>query len=69
MIKKIYKYSLIIILSFIFCVGFSPQALSQIPFMPSFNTNTGLPETPAWDLNRARACGRSLCSDVFFLWQ
>ncbi|WP_324282029.1 mechanosensitive ion channel family protein [Cyanobacterium aponinum UTEX 3221] len=67
MIKKIYKYSLVIILSFIFCVGFSPQALSQIPFVPSFNTtNTMLPETPAWDLNRARACGRSLCSDVFF---
>lgn len=67
MIKKIYRYSLIILLTFLFCIGFSPQISAQLPFLPNFNsTETVLPETPAWDLNKARACGRALCSDVFF---
>jgi len=67
MLNKIYKYSLIFVLTFIFCVGFSPQILAQLPFFPRVNSvETVLPETPAWDLNKARACGRALCSDVFF---
>lgn len=67
MLKKIYRYGLITLLSFLLCVGFSPQGLAQIPFLPNLNTveNT-LPETPAWDLNKARTCGRAFCSDVYF---
>ena len=67
MIKKIYRYSLIILLTLIFCVSFSSQTYAQLPFFPTINSvETVLPETPAWDLNKARACGRALCSDVFF---
>ncbi|MGI0480190.1 mechanosensitive ion channel family protein [Geminocystis sp. CENA526] len=67
MIRKITQYCLIFLMSFLFCVGFSPQVLATIPFLPNLESPTSqLPETPSWDLNRARNCGRFLCSDVFF---
>lgn len=67
MSNKIFLYFLICFLTFLFCLGFSPPSWAFLPFLPNLNNvETVLPETPAWDLNKARACGRALCSDVFF---
>ncbi|WP_017292594.1 mechanosensitive ion channel family protein [Geminocystis herdmanii] len=67
MIRKISQYCLIFLVSLLFCVGFSPQVLAVLPFLPNLESpTTQLPETPTWDLNRARNCGRFVCSDVFF---
>jgi len=64
--KLITKYLSIFVLSLIFIVNFTPQALAQFPF---FNLPTSsvvdFPETPEWDLNKARPCGKYWCSDVY----
>jgi small conductance mechanosensitive channel len=66
-INKIIKYSLIFLLSCIFSIGFSPKVTASIPFLPASSGPTAqLPETPFWDVNKARNCGRFLCSNVFF---
>ncbi|MBL1208896.1 MAG: mechanosensitive ion channel family protein [Geminocystis sp. GBBB08] len=42
---------------------------AQIPLLSPLSTEDAisqLPQTPAWDLNRAEPCGRFLCSRVFF---
>lgn len=67
MIHKISQYCLISLISLLCCLVFSPQVSAVIPFMPNLETpTTQLPETPIWDLNRARNCGRFVCSDIFF---
>lgn len=47
-------------------MSFSPFVDAQIPFLFSEDAINELPQTPAWDLNRAIPCGRFLCSPVFF---
>ncbi|MGY6530540.1 MAG: mechanosensitive ion channel family protein [Cyanobacterium sp.] len=64
--KLITKYLSIFTLSLIFIVNFTPQVLAQFPFfhLPTSSV-VDFPETPDWDLNKARPCGKYWCSDVY----
>lgn len=64
--KLITKYLSIFILSLIFIINFTPQAFAQLPFLNLPTSSVvDFPETPEWDLNKARPCGRYWCSDVY----
>jgi hypothetical protein len=59
------KFILIACLSLILNLSWTPQLLSQIPFLPTSQTETPPPSAYRWDLNKAYSCGRYWCSDVY----
>lgn len=63
---KFISYSLTFLCSLTLILSFSPFVKAQIPFIFPQDAINELPQTPAWDLNRAEPCGRFLCSRVFF---
>lgn len=62
----IFRFIIIVTLSFTLTIIWSPKSVGQIPF-PLFTTSTDPTPTQAapWDLNQAYACGRFWCSDVY----
>ena len=68
MLKKITRYLVIILLTtIIITIGFSPQSSAQLSLLTNIrNVDYTLPETPAWDLNKAQPCGKYWCSNVHF---
>jgi len=61
--KKIFRFLGIALLALCLTFAWESDAIAQFPFLPRAN-NTKNPETPWWDLNRARICGSNWCSNV-----
>ncbi|MEB3886683.1 mechanosensitive ion channel family protein [Lyngbya sp. CCY1209] len=61
--KKIVRFLGILLLALCLTLTWESEAVAQFPFLPKA-PNTRNPETPWWDLNRARICGSNWCSNV-----
>ena len=67
MLKKITRYLIILLTSILITTTFSLQSSAQLSLFPNIvNLDNTLPETPAWDLNKAQPCGKYWCSDIYF---
>ncbi|MGK7878373.1 MAG: mechanosensitive ion channel family protein [Xenococcaceae cyanobacterium] len=56
---------LIALLTFTLTLTWMPVTVGQIPFFSTPSNNT-ITETPGWDLNKAKHCGKFWCSNVYF---
>lgn len=64
--SKFISFFLTFLLSLTLILNLSSPLHAQIPLVSPEEVINQLPQTPAWDLNRAETCGRFLCSRVFF---
>ena len=70
--QKINRYLIIAFSTILITIGSSfyshPFVNAQIPFVTQLEKtdDNSFPETPAWDLNKAYACGKYWCSDIYF---
>ncbi|MGK7946869.1 MAG: mechanosensitive ion channel family protein [Microcystaceae cyanobacterium] len=65
LLKHTLKFIIIALFGFTLSISWTPQLLSQIPFLPSSSADTPASSTNRWDLNTAYNCGRYWCSDVY----
>ena len=68
MLKKFARYLIILLATIMITIGFAPHSSAQFSFLPNVNNidDSSLPETPVWDLNKAKPCGKYWCSNVYF---
>ncbi len=63
LLKKASRFILITLLSCTLTLTWTPASLGQFPFLnPS--SDQGIPQSPRWDPNKARQCGKFWCSEV-----
>ncbi len=63
LLKKASRFILIALLSFTLTLTWTPPSLGQFPFF-SPSSAQGIPQSPQWDPNKARQCGKFWCSEV-----
>ncbi len=59
------KLILIILITISLVIIYIPKTNAQFSLF-SRSSNNDIPETPVWDLNKARRCGKYWCSQVYF---
>ncbi len=63
LLKKAYRFILIALLSFTLTLTWTSASLGQFPFF-SPSSAEGIPQSPRWDPNKAKQCGKFWCSEV-----
>jgi small conductance mechanosensitive channel len=67
--QKLIRYFLLLLTTLVMTLNLSHLSLAQLPFqsyIPNPNLESSLPETPAWDLKKAKPCGKYWCSSINF---
>ena len=67
--KKITLYLILLLTTLMMTISFSDSSLAQLSlqsYILNPNLENSLPETPAWDLNKAKPCGKYWCSSITF---
>ena len=63
LLKKVSRFILIALLSFILILNWAPVSLGQLSLLSPASTQ-GIPQLPRWDYNKAKPCGNFWCSEV-----
>ena len=63
LLTKASRFILIALLSFTLTLTWTPASLGQFPFSSPSSTQ-GIPQSPPWDPNKAKPCGKFWCSEV-----
>ena len=63
LLKKVSRFILIALLSFILILNWAPVSLGQSSLLSPASTQ-GIPQLPRWDYNKAKPCGNFWCSEV-----
>lgn len=67
--QKLIRYFLLLFTTLVMTLNLSHLSLAQLPFqsyIPNPNLENSFPETPSWDLKKAKPCGKYWCSSINF---
>ncbi len=66
-LPKITRYFIVLLMTFIMTISWGYSSSAQLTlnsYISNPQLENSLPETPAWDLNKAKSCGKYWCSSV-----